>query len=102
MNDFFEDEDESFYKDITFDTFSTNTSNKYTNLAFQQQTQPMSANYSNRMGNQLPNYSFNSSNYQSGLRIQSPAINASAIQINRSQASPGTQRRPPHLRLNNL
>lgn len=37
-----------------------------------------------------------------GLRIASPAISANAIQINRTQPSPGTQKRPPHLRLNNL
>ncbi len=34
-------------------------------------------------------------------RISSPAIVAKSIQINRTTPSPGTQKRPPHLRLNN-
>jgi hypothetical protein len=42
------------------------------------------------------------SGYNSLLgRISSPAIVAKSIQINRTTPSPGTQKRPPHLRLNN-
>ena len=33
--------------------------------------------------------------------IRSPAIQAKSIQINKTTALPGTQKRPPHLRMNN-
>ncbi|RMZ99642.1 ribosomal S6 kinase beta-1-like [Brachionus plicatilis] len=88
MTEFLDDEDESFYKDISFDTFNPIPMNTRSGQ------QPVASNFENR----LPNFQYP----QVGLRIQTPAINSNGILINRSQPSPVIQKRPPHLRLNNL
>lgn len=89
MNEFLDDEDESFYKDISFDTFNTIQMNSRSSQLAN------TSNYENR----LPNFQY----HQVGLRIQTPTgLNSNGILINRSQPSPVIQKRPPHLRLNNL
>ena len=42
------------------------------------------------------------SSFFKNKRVASPAIAAPVVHMNRPQPSPGTQKRPEHLRLNNL
>lgn len=139
-SDLFDDEDESFYNDITFDPLVIKTSNKphnslnhnsviisNNNLVNNSNQFPInqfpinqsaqndttffngisqnSMSNSNKMQINPPveqniDYESSSKNFIHG-RIVSPAITAKSVNINRTAALPGAQKRPPHLRLNN-
>jgi hypothetical protein len=110
--EFEDDDDEYFYRDITFDPLSFNTQKTGSNPTINNNYYKPN-NINNHQLRQSPSSSPTSSSsssskpnesqvlYKNG-RVASQAINASAIPINRAQPSPGTQKRPPHLRLNNL
>lgn len=107
---YYEDDDESFYNDITFDSSTFQIPNK--NLP----TNTNRMNYSNQSKsndnfNQNANGFINkedqpgssvASNLYRVMGRTSPAMIAKSIQINRATPSPGSQNRPAHLRLNNL
>lgn len=98
-HDFEDEDDESFYNDITFDPLTFNTAG-----AKAGSNQALNNNIINNNNNYFKAPIGDAKHqvlYKNG-RVASPAINASAIPINKTQASPGTQKRPPHLRLNNL
>ena len=98
-HDFEDEDDESFYNDITFDPLTFNTAG-----AKPGSNQALNNNIINNNNNYFKAPIGDAKHqvlYKNG-RVASPAINASAIPINKTQASPGTQKRPPHLRLNNL
>jgi hypothetical protein len=79
---------------------ANNSLNSFSNIAYQgTSTLPMQ---SAAIGVSLETNNPSAGVYNSLLgRISSPAIVAKSIQINRTTPSPGTQKRPPHLRLNN-
>lgn len=113
-NDFFEDEDESFYSDINFNPLISDnkaTSNKLSNNNnndINKSNKNILINGSNsKNSNEITSEFYQNINQQSSEinimngRTLSPAILAKTIQANRSIPLPGSSRRPPHLRLNN-
>lgn len=107
-NDIFyeEEEDITFYNDITFDNPSNNQyqqpnyNNNYYYPGYNAPPHQMLNEY--QRSNEAMFASPPATMSSTTTRTASPAIAASAILINRGQPSPGTQKRPPHLRLNNL
>ena len=105
LNDFFEDEDESFYNDINFSSnpMITDNNNK-TNSVLINGNRNNVNNYNNTEQASSNNYFSNQTNEinkQTSGRTLSPAILAKQIQATRNIPLPVSSKRPPHLRLNN-
>ena len=109
LNDFFEDEDESFYNDINFSSnpMITDNNNKTNSVLINgnKNNVNITNNYNNNTEQASSNNYFsnqtNEINKQTSGRTLSPAILAKQIQATRNIPLPVSSKRPPHLRLNN-